>query len=109
MASEASLKTGLGFEGQGQVLVAPGLEGTVISAGCVEVEEEVFEDLGGVAQGLEDLDQGEALPQDAFHDVSPDPVGFRNSFSRVWVASVTTSSVLHREANRPGPWRPWPP
>jgi len=64
-----------GVEGQGKVLVVPGLEGAVISAGCVEVEEDVFEDLGGVALSLEVMDELEALGHDDLHDVSPDPVG----------------------------------
>jgi len=64
-----------GVERQGKVLVAPGLEGAVVSAGGVEVEEEFFEDPGRVALCVEVIDQGESLCQDPFHDVSPDPVG----------------------------------
>jgi len=55
--------------------VAPRLEGAEISAGCVEVEEEVFEDLGGLTTSTEVVDQGEAICHDPLHDVSPDPVG----------------------------------
>jgi len=41
----------------------------------VEVQEEVFEGLGGLTLSLAAIDQREALRQDPFHDVSPDPVG----------------------------------
>ena len=84
--------------------MTPGLEGAVISAGGMEVEEEVFQDLAGLALVLEVFDQG-----DAFHEMRPDPV--EGSGTRLggcgWLRSWPPSSS--RAGDRPGLWRPWPP
>ncbi len=63
-----------GVEGQGKVLAGAGLERTVISAGCVEVEEEVFEDFGALALSLQVFGQLKALDGDGVHDVVLNPI-----------------------------------
>ena len=55
--------------------MAPRLEGAVLSAGGVEVEEEVFENLRGLSLSVEVSNEGEALCENPFYDVSTDPIG----------------------------------
>lgn len=88
---------------EGEVLVAPRLEGTVISAGGVAVEEEVFEDFGGFDPCLEVFYLFEPLGQEAFDDEIPDPVGGpERVFEGVVVEHSPSTSVLG--PHRAGRW-----
>ncbi len=90
--------------------MAPAVEGAVISAEGVKVQEAVFEDLRGIALVVEVIDQGEALGDGAFHDVSPDPVGGPELvFEGVGGFDHESAILLSEADDRPGPWRPWPP